>query len=187
MGTLGEEVAIEVSEEDMRRYGVSFAEIAQAIANSSINTSAGSVRTDLGDVRIASRELADTAYEFENIIVRQTSDGGVVRVGDVATVIDGLVDANLNATFDGEQMVIIAIRSTGSSDIIDVSNAMKEYLERKNAELPSTLQLSVWWDGADQFNSQLTVIGSSALLGLEKQNLYQEELHEKSGDKLIRR
>lgn len=166
MGTLGEEVAIEVSEEDMRRYGVGFAEIAQAIASTSINTSAGSVRTDLGDVRIASRELADTAYDFENIIVRQTPDGGVVRVGDVATVIDGLVDANLNATFDGEQMVIIAIRSTGSSDIIDVSNAMKEYLERKNTELPSTVQLSVWWDGADQFNSQLQVIGSSALLGL---------------------
>jgi multidrug efflux pump subunit AcrB len=72
MGVLGEEVAIEVSEEAMRRYGVSFAEIAQAIASSSMNTSAGSVRTDLGDVRIAARELADTAYDFENIIVRQT-------------------------------------------------------------------------------------------------------------------
>jgi len=166
IGTLGEEVAIEVSEEAMRRYGVSFSDIAQAIASSSINASAGSVRTDLGDVRIASRELADNAADFSDIIVRQTPGGGVVRVGDVATVIDGLVDANLNATFNGEQMVIIAIRSTGSSDIINVSNAMKEYVEQKNQELPSTVQMSPWWDGADQFNSQLLVIGNSALLGL---------------------
>lgn len=166
MGTLGEEVSIEVSEEAMRRYGVTFSEISRAIANSSMNTSAGSVRTDLGDVRISSRQLADTASDFENIIIRQTPAGGVIRVGDVATVIDGLSDFNMNATFNGEQMVIIAIRSTGNSDIIDVSNALTEYAERKNEELPSTVQLSEWWDGADQFNSQLLVIGNSALLGL---------------------
>jgi hypothetical protein len=41
----------------------------------------------------------------------------------VATVIDGLVDANLNATFNGEQMVIIADPLHGQFDIIDVSNA----------------------------------------------------------------
>ena len=165
-GVLGEEVSIEVSEEQMRRFGVSFSDISRAIATSSINASAGSVRTDLGDVRITSRQLADTAEDFEQIIVRQTPDGGVVRVGDVANVIDGLVDFNLNATFDGEQMVIIAIRSTGNSDIITVSNGLKAYMERKNEELPSTVRLSEWWNGADQFNSQLNVIGNSALMGL---------------------
>jgi len=166
MGTLPEEVAIEVSEEDMRRYQVSFSDISRAISTASMNTSAGSVRSDVGDVRITARELADTAQDFENIVIRQTPGGGVVRVGDVATVNDGLSDFNLNATFNGEQMVIIAIRSTGNSDIIDVSNALKVYAAEKNQELPSTVRLSEWWDGADQFNSQLTVIGSSALIGL---------------------
>ncbi len=166
MGVLSEEVAIEVSEEAMRRYGVSFSDISRAIATSSINTSAGSVRSEVGDVRITARELADTAQDFEDIIIRQTPGGGVIRVGDVATVIDGLVDFNLNATFNGEQMVIIAVRSTGNSDIINVSDALKEYAERKNQELPSTVRLSEWWDGADQFNSQLTVIGNSAMIGL---------------------
>ena len=164
--TLGEEVSIEVSEESMRRYGVTFSEIARAISNSSINASAGSVRTDLGDVRITSRELADTASEFESIVLRQTADGGLVRVGDVARVIDGLSDANLYATFNGDPMVLISIRSTGSSDIITLSEGLKAFAERKNAELPDTVQLSEWWDGADQFNSQLKVIGDSALVGL---------------------
>lgn len=166
MGTLSEEVSIEVSEEAMRRYGVTFTDISRAISTSSMNTSAGSVRSAVGDVRITARELADTAQDFENIIIRQTPGGGAVRVGDVATVNDGLSDFNLNATFNGEQMVIIAVRSTGNSDIIDVSNALKAYAAEKNEELPSTVRLSEWWDGADQFNSQLTVIGSSALLGL---------------------
>lgn len=166
MGTLPEEVAIEVSEENLRRYGLTFSDVAQAISNSSMNVSAGSVRTDLGDVRITSRQLADTAEEFEDIVVRQTADGSIIRVGDVAQVSDGLADANLNATFNGQQMVIIAVRSTGNADVITVSEGLEAYMERKNQELPDTVQLSEWWDGADQFNSQLLVIGNSALLGL---------------------
>lgn len=164
--TLPEEVAIEVSEETLRRYGLTFAEVSQAIGRASMNTSAGSVRTDLGDVRIAARQLADTADEFGDIVVRQTPDGGLIRVRDVATVIDDLADRNLNATFDGEPMVLITLMSTGNSDVIAVSGQLQAYMERKRAELPETISLSEWWDGADQFNSQLNVIGSSALTGL---------------------
>ncbi|TRO96261.1 efflux RND transporter permease subunit [Glycocaulis profundi] len=164
--TLREEVAVEISEENLRRYGLTFAEVSQAIGAASMNTSAGSVRTDLGDVRIASRQLADTEEDFGSIIVRQTPEGGVIRVRDVATVIDGVQDANLNATFDGEPMVLITLMSTGNSDVIRVSNQLQAYMERKRGELPESVTLSEWWDGADQFNSQLNVIGGSALTGL---------------------
>ncbi|MCC5981056.1 MAG: efflux RND transporter permease subunit [Oceanicaulis sp.] len=163
---LPEEVSVEISEENMRRYGVSVGDISRAIGNASINRSAGSVRTDLGDVRIASRHLADTADEFGDIIVRQTPGGGVIRVRDIANVTDGLEDRDFAATFDGEPMVLITLMSTGNSDVIDVSRQLAAYLDRKRTQLPETVSLSEWWDGADQFNSQLTVIGNSALLGL---------------------
>ena len=163
---LPEEVSIEISEENMRRYGVTVAEVSRAISSASINRSAGSVRTDLGDVRIASRQLADTAEEFGNIIVRQTPGGGIIRVRDVARVYDGLEDRNFAATFDGEPMVLITLMSTGNSDVIEVSRQLAAYLDRKRPQLPETVSLSEWWDGADQFNSQLTVIGNSALLGM---------------------
>ncbi|MBV5258269.1 efflux RND transporter permease subunit [Synechococcus moorigangaii CMS01] len=163
---LPEEVSIEISEENMRRYGITIAELSRAISTSSLNLSAGSVRTDLGDVRVAARQLADTAEEFGNIIVRQTPGGSVIRVRDVATVIDGLEDRPFEATFNGEPMVLLTLMSVGNSDVIDVSGSLAAYIDRKQRELPTTVTISEWWDGADQFNSQLTVIGSSALLGL---------------------
>lgn len=163
---LPEEVSIEISEENMRRYGITIAELSRAISTSSLNLSAGSVRTDLGDVRFAARQLADTAEEFGNIIVRQTPGGGIIRVRDVANVIDGLEDRPFQATFNGEPMVLVTLMSTGNSDVINVSNQLAAYIERKQRELPETVTISEWWDGADQFNSQLSVIGNSALLGL---------------------
>lgn len=163
---LPEEVSIEISEENMRRYGITIAELSRAISTSSLNLSAGSVRTDLGDVRFAARQLADTAEEFGNIVVRQTPGGGMIRVRDVANVIDGLEDRPFQATFNGEPMVLVTLMSTGNSDVINVSNQLAAYIARKQRELPETVTISEWWDGADQFNSQLSVIGNSALLGL---------------------
>lgn len=163
---LPEEVSIEISEDNMRRYGITIAELSRAISTSSLNLSAGSVRTDLGDVRFAARQLADTADEFGNIVVRQTPGGGIIRVRDVANVIDGLEDRPFQATFNGEPMVLITLMSTGNSDVINVSNRLSAYIERKQRELPETVTISEWWDGADQFNSQLSVIGSSAIIGL---------------------
>ncbi|HCY56787.1 MAG TPA: AcrB/AcrD/AcrF family protein, partial [Oceanicaulis sp.] len=135
---LPEEVSIEISEENMRRYGITIAELSRAISTSSLNLSAGSVRTDLGDVRVAARQLADTAEEFGNIIVRQTPGGSVIRVRDVATVIDGLEDRPFEATFNGEPMVLLTLMSVGNSDVIDVSGSLAAYIDRKQRELPTT-------------------------------------------------
>ena len=62
--------------------------VTRAVRSSSLNASAGSVRTDLGDVSTSPRASWPTpsADEFENIIIRQTADGGTLRVRDVANV-----------------------------------------------------------------------------------------------------
>ena len=89
-GVRQEEVSIEVSEDAMRRYNLSFSEVAHAVRNTSINQSVGQVRTEVGTYQLKVRSQADTEAEFNKIIIRETADGAIIRVGDVATVIDGL-------------------------------------------------------------------------------------------------
>src|SRR5690606_15915113 len=89
-GSPDEQVSSEVAEESLRRYGLTLAEVANAVRQNSINSSGGRIESPVGDVGIMSRNLADTAEEFGSIIIRQTTDEGTVRVSDVADVIDGL-------------------------------------------------------------------------------------------------
>ncbi|MDA0979010.1 MAG: efflux RND transporter permease subunit, partial [Proteobacteria bacterium] len=111
-GTRREEVAIELSEEDLRRYALSFSEVAAAIRNSSINLSSGRVRTETGDVLLRARNLADNEEDFGEIIIRQNPDGGTVRVRDVARVVDGFEDEEILATMNGEPAVLLQVLST---------------------------------------------------------------------------
>lgn len=164
--TLNEEVAIELSEEAMQRYSLTFDDVANAVRASSLNASAGNVRTALGDVPLTSRQLADSKQDFENIIVRQTPDGGTIRVGDVATVIDGFEDANLIGTFNSEPMALIVVLTTQNMDVVDVSRDVHKYMDEKRLELPEGVSLSEWWDNSEQYEGRMSTILNSATTGM---------------------
>ena len=113
-GAEREEVSIEVSETSLRRFGLTFDDVALAIRGSSINLAGGQVRTETGNLQIAARSLADSEEEFERIVIRQNPDGSVVRVGDVANVVDGFEDRKQIRTVDGEAIDLLRYSVAGS-------------------------------------------------------------------------
>lgn len=161
-----EEVSIEVSEESLRRYGLTFDDVALAIRGSSLNLAGGQVRTETGNLQIAARALADTAEEFERIVVRQDRNGSIIRVGDVATVIDGFEDRQRIRTVNGKPAIAIAIQSPESSNISELSTTLNEWAEEKNKALNGKAEVLIWFDAADPFDSQLNLVASNAILGL---------------------
>jgi multidrug efflux pump subunit AcrB len=165
-GTRREEVTIELSEEALHRYALTFAEVSNAIRNSSVNLSTGRVRTDTGDVLLRVRNMADTQDEFERIIIRQTEDGAMVRVGDVARVIDGFEDDEILATLNGDPAVLLEIMATDNMQVVKASDAVRSWMAEKQLTLPPGVNLSIWFDSADTYKSRMNTISSSAILGL---------------------
>ena len=161
-----EEVSIEISEADLQRFGLTFDDVARAIRGSSINIAGGQVRTDTGNIQVASRNLADTQEEFEDIVIRQQADGAVIRVRDVATVIDGFEDKKSRRETNGKTTLSIAIGSPEDVDIVAQSKAVKDWIKTKNEELAGRTELSLWFDFADLFYERLVLVASNGLLGL---------------------
>ena len=165
-GTRREEVSVQVSENALRRYNLSFNEVATAIRNTSINQSSGSVRTEVGTYQLKVRSQADTEAEFSNIIIRQTDDGGTIRVGDVATVVDGFEDNPILATLNGKPAVLIQVMTTETMDIVKASESVNKWIEERQETLPAGAELTLWTDNAEDFKSRMQTIGNSAALGL---------------------
>lgn len=165
-GTRQEEVSIEVSEQSLARYNLSFSEVADAIRSTSINQSAGSVRTEVGTYQLKVRSQADTETEFNDIIIRETPDGGAIRVGDVATVLDGFEDNPILATLNGEPAVLIQVMTTETMDIVTASDSIREWISKRQDSLPTGTKLTLWTDNAVEFKGRMKTIGSSAVMGL---------------------
>jgi multidrug efflux pump subunit AcrB len=161
-----EQVTIEVSEVDLRRYGLTFNQVSQAISGTSVNLSAGNVETTGGNLQLRARNLADSKVEFENIIVRQTADGGIVRVGDVANVIDGFDDNKFAADFRGQPAAIFQVSSPDTMNITASGKAIRKFEKEIAESLPGNLSFSIWFDGSTTFDSRMNLITGNALSGM---------------------
>ena len=168
-GTLNEQVSIEVSEEALRRFGLSMSDVANAVRTTSLNSSGGRIESPVGDVQLTARNLADTAEQFGNIIIRQTTEQGTVRVADVANVIDGFVSDKLQATFNGRTTVFVMVPEPDNMDISRYAQGFRDYIEKANTPgtgvLPEGVRIDTLWDDSKTFEARMELISSSAIQG----------------------
>ena len=108
------------------KFGLSFSDVANAIRLDSMNVSVGAVQTETGDVQLRAENLADTQSDFERIVIRQTPNGGQVRVMDVATVIDGFEQDQILAALDGRSAIVLEVDSTEDTQEVKASQAVKK-------------------------------------------------------------
>lgn len=161
-----EQVTIEISEDALLRYNLTFSQVSQAISGSSVNLSAGSVETTGGNLQLRARSLANSEDEFNKIIIRQTADGGVVRVSDIAAVIDGFETDDFDARFNGQTTAIFQVVSPDAMNITESGEAIRQFEKDIADKLPPNLKFSIWFDGSTMFDSRMQLIGSNALSGM---------------------
>lgn len=163
---ISEQVTIEVSEDALRQYNLTFTQVSQAISGSSLNLSAGTVETTGGNLQLRARSLANTKAEFEDIIIRQSANGGIIRVGDIANVIDGFDNTKFTAKYKGENAAIFRVLSPDNLNVSDAGKAIRKFEDDINEKLPPDLTFSIWFDGSTMFDSRMSLIGGNAISGM---------------------
>ena len=161
------EVGIEISEHALNDYGLTFDEVATAVRGYSFNMPAGKIRDSGGDILLQTRAQADYASDFGKIPLRRKADGALLRVGDVAEVVDSFEDIDIYSTLDGNPSLEILIRNQSSPDILRTSAAVKAYVQQKSQVLPDSASLTIWADASKSFRGRLDTLiynGSSGLL-----------------------
>ena len=125
------EISIEVLEADLKKYGLSFDQVVRAIRNHSIDLSAGSIRTDGGNVLLRTSQQAYTQDEFAEITIITTAEGNRITLADIGKVTDGFDEIPVNPQFNGKRAVAIDVFRTGSQNIIEIGSAVKKPIQRK--------------------------------------------------------
>jgi multidrug efflux pump subunit AcrB len=159
------EIAIEASADRLREYDLTLAEIAWAIRDSSVDLSAGNVRTQGGDILIRSKGQAYRRADFESIVVKTNPDGSIVQIGDLAQVRDGFEEDSISTRFNGKEAVFLDITRTGNQSALRISSEVKNYIESRQQSLPVGIELSYWDDDAQVLKNRLGILSKSALQG----------------------
>jgi multidrug efflux pump subunit AcrB len=160
------EISIEVSEQTLRQYNLTMSQIADAIRRASLDLPGGSIKTQGGEILLRSKGQAYRGPDFENIVVVTRPDGTNIEIGDIAIVKDAFQEGFLSARFDGERSVAVTVYRVGQEDTITSANSVKRYIEKKRAQLPPGISLTVWIDESIALNRRISALTKNAYAGL---------------------
>ncbi|MEM9114466.1 MAG: efflux RND transporter permease subunit [Myxococcota bacterium] len=165
-GVKEREIAVEVPQVELRRYGLTLPMVADIIRRTALELPAGGVKTESGEVLVRTAERRDFGAQFESIPVVTTADGTVVRLGELARVRDDFADVDLFAEFDGQPAVVIRAFRSGNETPISVSDAVNDYISENEAYLPPGLSLVVLNDQSVMYRERVDLLRRNAMVGL---------------------
>ncbi len=158
------EIAIEVREEALTRFGQTFDRLAAAIRRGSADIPGGSLRTGEREVRLRAEAEAATAADFARIPVIATPGGGLVTVGDLAAVTDGFADSEREARMNGEPAVFLTVSLAPKARLLDTTDAVLARIE--SIRLPEGIGVTPWYQTWRLFESRMEVLVRNGLSGL---------------------
>ena len=165
MGSRPFEISIEISEHTLRQYGLTLDQVARAVRGWSIDLPGGAIRSEAGDIRLRAKGQAYTGTEFERIVLLTRPDGTRVTLGDIATIHDGFAEVESFAFFNGEPSFGINVMSTKEENEIEISEAVRRFVDERQATLPEGVGLTAWADGSFYLKGRLNMMLENMAMG----------------------
>ena len=160
------EISVEIPEENLRRYGLTLEEVARRIRRASLDLPGGTIKTEGGEILLRTKERRYFGPEYADITV-VTNPGGVqVKLADIARIKDDFEETDVFARFDGVPAAMVKVFRVGDQKPIEISKRVKEYVKGKEPRFPASLNISVWFDTSEIYQSRINLLIKNACLGL---------------------
>ncbi|GGB12939.1 efflux RND transporter permease subunit [Agarivorans gilvus] len=159
------EISIEISEQKLREYGLELSQVAQIIRQASLDLSAGSVKTQGGEILLRTKGQAYLGDEFADLLIISRADGTRIRLSEIANIVDGFEETPIINRFNKKPAVMIEVYRVGDQSAIDISDAVKQFIQDKQPYLPQGVSLNYWRDSSKIVKARLNTLKNSAIQG----------------------
>ncbi len=165
-GTREYEIGIEVSEQRLREYGLSFDQVTDAVRRSNLNLAGGTIRTKGEEIRIRTMGRKYSGPELSSIVVLATPKGDVITLDRVAQIVDGFSEDPIDATINGDPSVMLIVYKTKEEDSLAISKAVQKFVDAKNDILPAGANLKVLYDNTNMLRDRINLLLKNGIIGL---------------------
>ena len=157
------EIHVNVNPNLMSQYGLNLRQIRQALADFNAKIPAGAFDTDKIDRTVRNEAKFRGVDDIREAIV-SSEQGRVIRVRDVAEVIDTHRRMLNMALFDGEDCATIVVRKEADINTLGAARAVNVLLEDLRQQYPD-ITFTATRDTSQEIWLMFRVLGSSAVFG----------------------
>lgn len=155
-----------VKPEAMLKYDLSIQGIADLIKSQALELPAGILESKDTSYQIRFDNARKTAAELASLVIFNTTKGGEIRLGDIATIEDQFESREQRVELDGKQAALLKVNKNSSDDTITIFNAVKGLVDEENARLPEGTTLTLTQDSATIVNDRLQLLLKNGWQGL---------------------
>ena len=145
-------------------YGLNVDQVRNAIASQNVEIPGG--RVDQGRRELDLRTLGrlERPQDFNRLIV-STVGASPVRLGDIATVEDGVEEPKSLARLDGTPAVVLEVRKQSGTNTLDVIHAVKARIDELAKTLPPDFKITYTRDQSTFIEESFKAVQEHLILG----------------------
>jgi hydrophobic/amphiphilic exporter-1 (mainly G- bacteria), HAE1 family len=144
--------------------GLTAVDVERALAQQNLSVPGGQIETGPKSLSLRVEGRVDDVAKIGRIVIRESQDHPT-RIGDVATVEDGVEEPKTSASVDGKESVVLSIRKQSGENTVAVVDAVRARLGDVQKSLPPGSELSVVRDESASIRTSVNAVKEHLLLG----------------------
>lgn len=160
------EFSIEVSPDNLIRYKITIDDIAQAVRNSNLNISSGSVITDQQEILIRSYNKKYEADQLKDIEVVSSIDGRKILLSDICTVREQWPENRFYSEYNGRRSVAFNVMYNNNEDVIEIVDFVDQKIEEYEQKYAGLVTFDTFIKETDQLEERIQLLSENGLIGL---------------------
>lgn len=165
-GYLDRELQVLVNQRKLNAFGIGLTEVFSALSQQIKNIPSGYIddRKSISLVRVFGKKVR--VEDLEQVIVRSNDAGQVVRIIDIARVVDAGKKPTLLARINGEEATILVTTKKADADAIKVLDEVDRRVAQFEKTLDKSHKLVVYNDEGARIRNRLDIVTFNALSGM---------------------
>jgi HAE1 family hydrophobic/amphiphilic exporter-1 len=120
------EIEIKANAQKLEQYGISLLQVKQTIEASNVDFPTGKIKDDNNKLIVRLAGKFSSLDQIRNLVIGASRDGSLIKISDVATVVDGTKKAIKNARINGQPAIGLDIQKQTDGNAVDISAAVKK-------------------------------------------------------------
>jgi multidrug efflux pump len=134
-------VRVELNPRALFDYGIGLEDVRAALSAANANSPKGAIEDPQQHFQLYVNDTAHDANAYRPLIIAYRNNAAV-RLGDVATVTDGVENVRNLGLFDGKPSVLVIIHKQPGANVIDVSDRVAAVLPQLQASIPQSIVIT---------------------------------------------
>ncbi len=164
VGGLERELTVQIRPADMQAAGVSVADVVQALESQNLAAPVGRLNGALDERAIRLKGRLDTPEDFSKLVLAER-DGQVIRLGQVATVLDGTEEQRDQALFNGRDAVGIEVLKAKGYSTTQVTDIIHRHVAELQKRMPPGAKLEIVLDAGTRVHHAVQNVQEALIEG----------------------